>query len=90
MAAHACALAPAATHSWELARASTHSCALAPGPVGVGMGVCSLRTPVWNIVILHFVKVFDLISVFFLKINVKFSYPNHNFMTVDSVFVRFL
>ena len=34
--------------------------------------------------------VFDLISFKKKKINVKFSYPNHNFMTTDSVFVRFL
>ena len=64
VAAHACALAPAATHTWELAPAAAHSCALAPGPVGVGGAFVSLRTPGWNILILYFLKVFDLISVF--------------------------
>ena len=34
---------------------------------GRGEVFASLRTPGWNILILHFLKVFDLISVFFKK-----------------------
>ena len=60
-----------------------------PGRWGRGGAFVTLRTPGWNILILHFLKVFDLIAVF-KKINVKFSYLNHNFMILDSVFVRFL
>ena len=36
-----------------------------PGRWGRGGAFVSLRTPGWNILILHFLKVFDLIAVFF-------------------------
>ena len=88
-------LTPGNLHLQPLTPGNSHLQPLTPehslqGQWGWGGAFFSLRTPGWNILILHFLKVFDLIAVFLKKINVKFSYPNDNFMTVDSVFVRFL
>ena len=89
-------LTPGNSHLQPLMPGNSHLQPLTPahslqGWWGRGGAFVSLRTPGWNILILHFLKVFDLIAVLKKKkINVKFSYPNHNFMTVDSVFVRFL
>ena len=88
-------LTPMHFHLWPLTPGNSHLQPLTPahslqGRWGRGGAFVSLRTTGWNILILHFLKVSDLISDLKKKINVKFSYPNHNFMTVDSVFVRFL
>ena len=93
---HLWPLTPVHSHLQPLMPGNSHLHPLIPahslqGQWGRGGAFVSLRTHGWNILILHFLKVFDLISVFFFfLINVKFSYPNHNFMTIDSVFVRFL
>ena len=90
---HLWPLTPGNSHLQPLTAGNSHLQPLTPahslqGRWGQGGAFVSLRTSGWNILILHFLKVFDLISVFLKKINVKFSYTNHNLMTVDSVFVR--
>ena len=91
---HLWLLTPVHSHLQPLTPGNSHLQPLTPahslqGLWGRGGAFVSLRTPGWNILILHFLKVFDLIAVLKKK-KLKFSYPTHNFMTVDSVFVRYL
>ena len=61
---------PLPSHLWPLTPAHSHlqplrcrtlTCASLQGQWGWGGAFVSLRTPGWNILILHFLKVFDLI-----------------------------
>ena len=61
---------PPTSHLWPLMPGNSQLQPLMPantlqGRWGQGGAFVSLRTSGWNILILHFLKVFDLISVFF-------------------------
>ena len=65
-------LTPGNSHLHRLTPGNSHLRPLTPahslqGWWGRGGAFVSLRTPGWNILIIHFLKVFDLISVFFFK-----------------------
>ena len=65
-------LMPGNSHLQPLTRGNSHLQPLTrvhsfQGQWGRGGAFFSLRTPGWNILILHFLKVFELIAVFFKK-----------------------